>query len=602
VSTVAEFLARFPPFDALSARELQLVADRVEVQRFAGGEIILVEDGTPARVLYVVAEGAVALVHQGELVEILEPGECFGHPSLLTGMAPAFTVRGHGASNSCFLIHREDALGVLGRPAGAGYVAVTLRQRMTQTGHMVHALPEMATVRVGELVNRPPLTCDAGDSIREVARIMTENHSSAILVSGRGPAEIVTDATLRARVVAGDVAADDPVARICVPAVSVASSELAVEAMIEMLAADVDHLVVLDASGATRGVLAAADLMVSEAHSPFALRHSILRAASEDALVAAAAKLPRLFLALHGTDLSPVDISRVLTLQLESLTSRLIDLAIETHGPAPVAWAWIALGSAARREVTLASDQENAIAYADDGEPSADAYFGDIARDVNRALARCGFPPDANRVLAESPLWRMSERAWIRVFEDCLESPDRSHLIRATVAFDFRQLQGGLPITPPLVAVLRHATSHADFLRQIARTATDIKPPLGFRGSLAAKTIDLKRRGVIPISNLARFFALANGITISNTLDRLTAAQELGALEGDRATELREAALVIARIRFDHHAAQIHSGIAPDNAVDPGDLPPLARAHLRDAFLAISRGQKRLAVHTPLGI
>ena len=113
------------------------------------------------------------------------------------------------------------------------------------------------------------------------------------------------------------------------------------------------------------GVLSAADLMVSEAHSPFALRYSILRASNEDELVAAAAKLSSLFLALHSAELSPGDIGRVLTLQFESLTARLIDLTIEAHGPAPVAWAWLALGSAARREFTLASDQENALAYAD---------------------------------------------------------------------------------------------------------------------------------------------------------------------------------------------------------------------------------------------
>jgi hypothetical protein len=27
------------------------------------------------------------------VIQVLEPGECFGHPSLLTGLAPAFTVR-----------------------------------------------------------------------------------------------------------------------------------------------------------------------------------------------------------------------------------------------------------------------------------------------------------------------------------------------------------------------------------------------------------------------------------------------------------------------------------------------------------------------------
>ena len=43
--------------------------------------------------------------------------------------------------------------------------------------------------------------------------------------------------------------------------------------------------------------------------------------------------------------------------------------------------------------------------------------------------------------------------------------------------------------------------------------------------------VDLKKGGIVPIANLGRFHALANGITISPTLDRLIAAEELGALD-----------------------------------------------------------------------
>ena len=97
------------------------------------------------------------------------------------------------------------------------------------------------------------------------------------------------------------------------------------------------------------------------------------------------------------------------------------------------------LGSAARREFTLGSDQENALAYADaDAESGVDAYFERFAQDVNAGLERCGFVPDLNGVLARNRLWRMGESAWIKVFRDCLTEPDNSHLIRATVSFDFR--------------------------------------------------------------------------------------------------------------------------------------------------------------------
>jgi CBS domain-containing protein len=599
---VAEFLGRFPPFDLLPEDELAVVAESVELRTYADGENILVEDAEPADHLYVVRNGAVELVHQEEVVDVLESGECFGHPSLLTGMAPAFTVRAHGGC-ACYAIPREQALTVLRGPVGARYVAMTLRQRLTQTGHTVHALPQLATLRVEELITRPPLFCSGDVAIRTAALIMTENNTSAILVRHGAKLLILTDAALRARVLAADLSPENPVSRVAARAVIVRPDRLAVDAVIDLLDAGADHLVVVDPLRDVLGVLSAADLMGVEMRSPFALRHAILRAADEDELVAAAQNLRRLFLALLDAGLGSVDIGRVLSLQFDTFTLRLLDLAFEAHGPAPVPWAWLTFGSAARRELTLGSDQENALAYADEnGDAEVDGYFERIAVDVNRGLERCGFPPDPNDVVSSSALWRMSASSWAQVFRDCLESPDRSHLIRANVSFDFRAVAGGLEVTPDLVAILRDAKNHPDFLRRLARSATDFTPPLGFRGALPDKSFDLKKGGVIPIANLARFHALANGITISSTLDRLVAAQELGALDAEAAAALREAFEIVARIRLEHHAACIAAGRDPDNLIKPKDLSPLTRVYLREAFRAVAAAQKQLAVYLPLGM
>ena len=108
-SEVAAFLRGFPPYESLPAEELAAVAEAVEVRRYAAGEKLLVEDARPSQHLFVVREGSVELVHEDEVVDVLEPGESFGHPSLLTGLAPAFTVRAHEDS-TCFLIPREAAV------------------------------------------------------------------------------------------------------------------------------------------------------------------------------------------------------------------------------------------------------------------------------------------------------------------------------------------------------------------------------------------------------------------------------------------------------------------------------------------------------------
>jgi len=598
---IAAYLGRFPPFDALSEDDLAAVAQAASERAFAAGEIVLVEDGAPAEEMFVIRSGSMELIHQGEAVDILEPGESFGHPSLLTGLAPTFTVQAHEDS-VCYVIPREQALVVLGRPEGAGWVATTLRERLIQTGHLVHALPELGTIRVEELISRPPVFAEAGVTIRRAAETMTENHASAILVRDGENLFILTDAILRSRVVGGGLAAENPVSRIVEPAVVVPPDRIAVDAVVEMLDRGADHLVVVDAARRVLGVLSGTDLAGLETRSPFALRHAILRAADEDELVDVVARLRPLFLALLDANLAPVDVGRVLSLQVDSIVARLIDFAVARRGEAPAAWAWLALGSVARREFTLGSDVETALAYATSEDPEVDRYFARLAQDVTDGLARCGFLLDPNDVVASNKLWRMSEERWLEVFREVLESPDRSHLIRANVAFDFRQAAGGLDVTPRLVSVLREAKDHPDFLRRLARTATDFKPPLGFRGSLGGGGIDLKQGGVIPIANLARFLALSNGITISATIDRLVAVEEAGALEPETGSALREAFQIVMRIRLDHHAACLQQGREPDNVVDPAALPPLTRAQLREAFRAIAAAQKRLSVYAPLGI
>ena len=144
----------------------------------------------------------------------------------------------------------------------------------------------------------------------------------------------------------------------------------------------------------------------------------------------------------------------------------------------------------------------------------------------------------------------MSKSQWVRTFRDCLESPDLSRLVRAVVSFDFRHVAGGLEVTPPLVAVLRDAPKYPGFIAQLARTATDIPPAIPHRFFIRRwerQEVDLKKGGVVPIANLARFHAIANGITISSTLDRLVAAEGLGAIKRRRRNPCRRPLHISAR-------------------------------------------------------
>src|SRR6476646_2690638 len=279
----ADFRGRFAPFEGLEPAEREAIAAAAAEREYDGGEAILLEDGTPSEHLFVVRDGSVELVHQAEVVDVLGPGESFGHPSLLSGLAPAFTVRARERT-ACILIPREAAVAVFSAPAGPGY--------------LVAALPELGAIRVAGLIGRPPIFCGGAVTIQRAAQLMTDDHASAILVRDGGNLSILTDAVLRERVVAGEMSAGSPVSLIVRPAVQVGPERIAVDAVVEMLAAGTDHIVVVDETRQVLGVLSATDLAGLETRSPFALRHAILQARDEPAPVAAAQRLRPLFLAL----------------------------------------------------------------------------------------------------------------------------------------------------------------------------------------------------------------------------------------------------------------------------------------------------------------
>lgn len=602
------FLARHPPFEGLDPGELSTIAAAGERRTYRAGEIVLVEDGLPASGLWVILTGSIDLLHEEQVIQVLEPGECFGHPSLLTGMAPAFTVRAR-ESTSCLELSPESGRRVLGTEAGAAYVARTMRKRLTDTGSTLHGLLDVGTTPVSAIM-RPATFCPPSASVRDAAIRLGDDNVSAVLVElDGGELGIVTDADVRAAAAEDVGRLDAPVAAVArrpVPTVPV--RHLAIEATIDMLAAGGEHVAVLD-GGRVSGVLGAGDLLGLEARSPIALRHMILGAANEEMLRRAVEQLPRLFLALARAGVRSRDLGRVLSLQHDAVVARLIDFSIWSHDPAPVAWAWLDLGSAARREFTLASDQDNALAYdapEPDREAAVDAYFERLGRDVNEGLERCGIGVDNNGVLAGRRLWRMSKAQWLRTFEECLREPDESRLIRASVAFDFRSPAGGLTVAPELAQFVRAARNHPQFMRLMARAAAGYPVALGFRGQLAtgrdgdpAGRLDLKRGGIIPLVNLVRFHALASGVTISPTLDRIEAVAQVGGLERGIADGLSESFAVITRVRFEHHAELIAAGAPADNLIDPGALPPIARTELREALQTVRRAQRQLGAWAP---
>ncbi len=136
-----------------------------------------------------------------------------------------------------------------------------------------------------------------------------------------------------------------------------------------------------------------------------ALAEEIARASDLDSVVTAAGRLPSTVRSLLDASVDPIDIGHVVGMTIDHLTTRLVELAVDGAGEPPTTFAWIALGSAARHEQALATDQDHALAYGcrDSEVEAVDPYFARLAGTVTEGLEACGIPRCRGGVMAENP-------------------------------------------------------------------------------------------------------------------------------------------------------------------------------------------------------
>ncbi len=330
-----------------------------------------------------------------------------------------------------------------------------------------------------------------------------------------------------------------------------------------------------------------------DAISPLSLHRAIAAAPGAAAVARIATVLPAFFLDLVDAGLKAPAVSRSLTLLYDDITRRLLALAVEKYGRPPVDFAWLGLGSAARRELTPASDQDNGLAYAGAADPEVDAHLARIAEYVTSGLAACGLQKDVSGVSASDARWRLPLQDWTARMTRCLTATNESHIMGASIVFDYRRIAGDLPVAGPFSRVVRAAPQHPAFLAGIGATVREVHSPLRFPRRLVGR-VDLKRTGLLAIANLARYLALNHGLTATGTLDRLAAAERLGLHDRETMRSLQTSFELLADLRLRHQADQLRAGRPLDNEVDTDSLPRIVRAGLREALRIVDESQRLL--------
>lgn len=607
---VLKFISQYPPFDDLPEEQLKKIALNAEVAYFRQGTEIL-NFGDTIRDLYMVRSGAVEIYRRkGELYNRIDAGGLFGQMGLL--MNNRVRMPAKAIEDTLVYCIPEDIFNKLCDEFEnfADYMELEDSARLRSAISSRSERNDFTTAKARKILARDPVTLEATASIQEAAILMAEENVTSLLIVR--PAEelteeddeqllgILTDRDLCIRVLAQGIDTNIPVSEVMsYDVVSLDYNAYVFEAMLTMLRYNVHHLPILKDKKPI-GIIGMTDIVRYESQNSLLLVSSIFQQTSVEDLKQVSEQVKDCFVRMVNEDANAHMIGRAMSVIGSSFKQRLAELAEQELGPAPIPYCLVAMGSMARDEQLIVTDQDNALILDNSYDVEMHGeYFEKFAKFVCDGLAACGYAHCTGDIMATNPEWRKTRAEWEECFGNWIDNPTPERLLNSNIFFDLLGVHGRVKWAEQLSSfIARRAKRNNRFLACMAYNAIRRTPPLGFfkdfvmeKDGRHRNSINLKRRGTAPLADLIRVHSLAIGSRSQNSFDRLDDINDAGILPKGRGMDLRDAMELIYMVRIRHQALDIENGDEPDNNIEPENMSEFERRNLKAAFQILSDAQ-----------
>jgi CBS domain-containing protein len=461
---------------------------------------------------------------------------------------------------------------------------------------------------VNDITLDEPVFLASGASAVEAARLLRSRGVSACLVGEAGQVDgIVTEKDLVAQAERGGL--DVPVAGIMTTGlITVRGEELVFEAFTKMVRHGIRRLVVVDGQDRPVGLLQERDMLSARRENPVHLSGEIAVARDEKDLTRCFERLRVMVLRCAAEKIGVEQVGRLVADINDQILSRAVELVVDELGSPPCTFSLMALGSEGRREQFLATDQDNALVFADTGSVADVDYFGRFGPRLIFLLTTIGFPSCRRKVMVDNPFWRRSLAAWREGVNTMIRVVDADAVLCLTQLADARHVHGDPRLCERLREhIHRQVRDTPVLLKYMAREALRFTPPMGFFRNLVVEKsgpakgcLDLKKGGVFPLTQGLKTLALEHGLSETGSMARLHGLRREGVFSETMAEDLRDAYDFLQGLRLRAQASRVRAGEIPDNLVRPDLLPTLERERLKDAFRVVLDFQSFL--HTKYGL
>ncbi len=459
-----------------------------------------------------------------------------------------------------------------------------------------------------DVINKSPVSVDVETSITVAAQIMTNQKVSSLLVTREDKLiGIITDRDLRSRVVAASLDIHLPVSHIMTPnPAQIMGNRTLFDALALMTERNIHHLPVIDQQTLVPlGMVTASDIIRHQRGNVLFIIGELSKAENLYELTRLSWQLPHYFSA-HAKKAGDYDIAgKILSQATDIMTRKLIGFFQQANGKAPMMFAWLVYGSQAREDQTMGSDQDNGLLLAERPSEAQAEYFAKMADYVCNGLAKCGIKLCDGNIMASNPKLRLSLEEAIEEAKRWVKAPTKDAIMHFNIFLDVRCAAGDISLFKQLQRQRAPLMKQNMFLAVLTRNSNEISVPLSMfqkfiyeKGRKEKDVIDLKTRAVALINNIARIYALADGVTLPNTLARLDALSENSQLSKRDATNLRDIWLFLNRLRWRH---QLENKVT-DNRVSVSSLSSIEKHQLKAAFKAIERTNQAMVMKFSGGV
>lgn len=432
-------------------------------------------------------------------------------------------------------------------------------------------------LRVQDIMQLSQATIQAKptDTIQSVAKKLSQNNTktAAVILNNNKIQGIVTMHDFVNRVITSGLNTQEQVQTIMTEnPITVQRTAYYYEALTTMLLNGIKHLPVTTENNQLAGLVTMTDLLQAKQPTAILQNTETLKNITKEDLPVVKQELYATLNTMLQQQVPILHTLEVINTLYDQLIQRCIDLSIkEMPTDPPAKFCFYLMGSGARKEQFLLTDQDHFLVYEGDTYDNPDdhidhiatRYFGGLSKKIVANLELAGYKRCKGNMMASNPIWRGTLGEWESRIHEWTLNATNDRLLLAQNFFSYRHIAGDDTLHRQFQQAILDSLDRAKiFLYRLSQLEREnpiptLEQPIRSMFRRNKKQLDLKREVLFPYHHSLQILALMHGITYGTPIEKIDQLHEKKILSENFQKDLKASISTIlnyyVRNRFNQH-------------------------------------------------